>query len=134
MSCTKNKPKTETKIICETKITLVVTSGALSCLLAMVLCMAIITTPYADSYGVREGTYAEKHEITSRGNKIENFFCVSLRWLRRFGHGRNHWWGRQAKIWMDPLNFYVAFWWGSGGGNRLRQAGYTFLFFSGEGQ
>jgi len=24
---------------------------------------------------------------------------------------------------------YVAFWWGSGGGNRLRQTGYTFLIF-----
>ena len=33
-------------------------------------------------------------------------------------------------MWTDPPTFYVAFWRESGGGNRLRQTGYTFLNFS----
>ena len=34
-----------------------------------------------------------------------------------------------------PPTFYAAFWWRSGGGNRLRQTGYTFVnFFSREKQ
>jgi len=49
-------------------------------------------------------------------------------------HGRNHWGGRGAKRRgpapqnLDgPPTFFVAFWWGSGGGSKLRQTGFTFL-------
>ena len=34
---------------------------------------------------------------------------------------------RPPESWTDLTNFLRSFWWGSGGGNRQRQTGYTFL-------